>query len=617
MAVPTPTIAVALRLSNQWSGTFDGEISLTWNGPRPIRQWRVTLRSRYALRQVSSFTMEQSQQADGSWLITLSPARWGSTLSPGRASRSYLQGVLPGGSRLASLRATEVLIGAGGDTGGSGSPSDSPLGTAGGGTATNPGGSGSSSPGSGTGTQPPGTEATPGSGSSPPPAGGSAAGTTPPGETDRHWGSQVFAPYVDMGLYPVPDLDGLARQHGVGRFILAFIQATSSGEAAWAGLQALSLTSSHPQALAIRREIQELRAAGGDVMVSFGGASGTSLAVSAARAGRSAADLADRYLQVIDALALSRIDLDIEGAALANRAANQLLGEALRLVQQSRPSTAVWFTLPVLPQGLTSDGLAVVRQALQAGVRLAGVNIMAMDYGDSAAPPTQRTMGQYAIDAATASQRQLSELFAGFGQAFTWGQLGITPMIGVNDVRSEVFSTADAQLVEDFARSRGLGMLAMWSIARDNPGTAGQLANTHSGTAAASGSYSALWADFSGDPLVSASPIGGPAAATGSMPPPITTIAVAAGSTAISASAGSAECFQIGYDWGRRLTITGFDPLQDRLDLRSLWAEGQGAQVISTTSGSAVLIEANNQQLLLPGVAASALTPSVLQLWQG
>jgi chitinase len=186
-----------------------------------------------------------------------------------------------------------------------------------------------------------------------------------------------------MGLYPVPDLDGLARQHGVGLFTLGFIQATPAGEAAWAGLEALSLNSTHSQAIAMRQEVAQLRAVGGDAMVSFGGAAGLSLAEKLAASGASATELANRYRQVIDSLALNRIDFDIEGAALANRAANQLLADALRLVQQSHPGLEIWFTLPVLPQGLTADGLAVVRQALAAGVKLDGVNITRDEYKTS------------------------------------------------------------------------------------------------------------------------------------------------------------------------------------------------------------------------------------------
>lgn len=596
----TPGISLNLTIRKQWDGAFDGDISLTNTSATALRQWSVSVVSRYALKQVSNFTLRQSKQADGSWLITLSPPRWGTTLLPNRASSSYVQGALPIGTRLASLSASEVLLA--GSSGGSSSPAPNPTPTPGTGSSTTPTGVG-------------GTTTTP------LPPGGANSGNA----ADALWGEQFFAPYVDMGLYPVPDLDGLARQHGVGLFTLGFIQATAAGNAAWAGLEALSLTSTNSQAIAIRNEISQLRAVGGDAMVSFGGAAGVSLAQKLAASGATATDLANRYRQVIDSLALNRIDFDIEGAALANRAANQLLANALKLLQQSHPALEIWTTLPVLPQGLTADGLAVVRQALAAGVKLDGVNIMAMNYGDSAAPPALKTMGQYAIDAANASFRQLGDLFQGFNQGFGWNQLGVTPMIGVNDITSEVFTLADAQLLEDFARQKGLGMLSMWSIARDKAGPVGQVANTHSGTTAADGSFSALWGDYGTDPVISGGAIGGGGtwnpgvggvgAAGGAEPG--STIAVAAATTTLTASATMAERFQLGWAWGRKLTIHGFDPLHDAIDLKGFWAEGQQARVVATPGGASVLLNFNAQQVLLPGVDPGALSNAVVQIWQG
>jgi len=590
----SPLLSVSLSLTSQWNGAFEGEITLTNSSTTPLTDWCVSFRSRYALRSLSNFTLQQSQLADGSWQITLRPPSWGLRLAPGASSRSYLQGVLPAGVSLSSLKASEVVFPDAGATGtGTGSGS---------GTAT---GSGT---GSGTGTS-----------TAPLSPGGINSGNS----GDRLWGEQFFAPYVDMTLYPVPDLDGLARQHGVGLFTLAFLQATPTGEAAWAGLPSLGLTSTDSQAVAIRREINQLRSAGGDVMVSLGGAAGISLAQSFRAAGRSAADLAGRYRQVIDNLALNRIDFDIEGAALADQAANQLHSAALKLVQQSHPGVEVWLTLPVLPQGLTGDGLTVVRQALAAGVKLDGVNLMAMDYGDSAAPPTRQSMGQYAIDAANASFRQLSDLFRSYGQGFGWNQLGLTPMIGVNDVTTELFSTADATVVETFARQQGLGMLSMWSIARDQPGPMGRVEATHSGTANASGSYGAIWGDYGSDPLISGGTSGGGGGGGGSGGGlPTSTINVAATSRDLTASDATAERFQLGYAWGRQLTIQGFNPSQDVLDLSNFWAEGRQARVVASGSGASVMLDFNAQQVHLPGVSPTALTstglPSpVLQVWQG
>ncbi len=54
--------------------------------------------------------------------------------------------------------------------------------------------------------------------------------------------------------------------------------------------------------------------------------------------------------------------------------------------QAANPGLIVSFTLPVLPTGLTADGVRLLESCAKYGVRVDVVNIMTMDYGDSAAP---------------------------------------------------------------------------------------------------------------------------------------------------------------------------------------------------------------------------------------
>ncbi|MFZ4732725.1 MAG: cellulose binding domain-containing protein, partial [Pirellulales bacterium] len=327
--------------------------------------------------------------------------------------------------------------------------------------------------------------------------------TSIPATNGDLWKEQFFAPYVDMGQYPVPDLVGLARKYGVGLFTLGFMQASPSGNLAWGGYDVLTLDSGNEQAVAIRGAISALRTAGGDVMVSLGGAAGQTLAQSYAARGLGAAALATAYGSMVDTLKLTKVDFDIEGAAITEAATLKLQMDAIALVQKTRPGLGVWLTLPVLPQGLTQDGVNAVKIALVAGVKVDGVNVMAMDYGDSAAPPAAKSMGEYAIDAANATFAQMTALFTSRGQTFGWNQLGVTPMIGVNDVTSEVFTLQDADRVEIFARAKGLGMIGMWSINRDNPGPTGQLSNTAAGIPTLpAGGFSIAWGDYGSDPVI-------------------------------------------------------------------------------------------------------------------
>jgi hypothetical protein len=264
-----------------------------------------------------------------------------------------------------------------------------------------------------------------------------------------------FAPYVDVGLYPPYDLVDAAKRTGVKTFNLAFVVAGGGCAPKWGGSQELGDNE-------VAKRINDLRAAGGDVRVSFGGASGTELA----QACSSATDLAAAYKKVIDAFDLKKVDFDVEGAAIADKAANDRRSEAVATLQKQVSGLDVSLTLPVLPSGLTQDGVDLVSGAKAKGVDVSAVNIMAMDYGDGQAPNPDGKMGDYAIQAATSTEKQV-ETALGVGDA--WSKIAITPMIGVNDTSTEIFRPADATKVAAFAKEKNLAWTSMWSATRDKP----------------------------------------------------------------------------------------------------------------------------------------------------
>ncbi|MFF9129476.1 MULTISPECIES: cellulose binding domain-containing protein [unclassified Streptomyces] len=263
--------------------------------------------------------------------------------------------------------------------------------------------------------------------------------------------SAGFAPYVDTSLYPAFDLLGNADATGVKNYNLAFVTDGGGCTPKWGGVTDLT-------ADAVAGQIGALRAKGGDVRVSFGGASGTELATSCS----SADALAAAYGKAVDAFKLTKVDFDVEGGALPNTAANTRRAQAIAKLQQSHPGLDVSFTLPVMPEGLTQDGVNLLANARSNGVRLSTVNIMAMDYG----PAYSGDMGTYAEQAATATQAQIKGVL-GLSDSAAWKAVAVTPMIGVNDVSSEVFKVDDATQLVNFAKSKGLGWLSMWSATRD------------------------------------------------------------------------------------------------------------------------------------------------------
>ncbi|MFD4142765.1 cellulose binding domain-containing protein [Streptomyces sp. NPDC058572] len=260
-----------------------------------------------------------------------------------------------------------------------------------------------------------------------------------------------YAPYVDTSLYPAYDLLDTAAKTGVKEFNLAFITSGGSCAPLWGGVTGLADDK-------VASQIGALRAKGGDVRVSFGGAAGHELALNCSSAG----ELAKAYGKVIDTYKLTKVDFDVEGAALPDTAANTRRSQAIAQLQKEHPGLDVSFTLPVMPEGLTQPGVDLIADAKKSGVKIGAVNIMAMDYG----PAYSGDMGTYAVQAATATQAQIKGVL-GLTDAAAWKTVAVTPMIGVNDVTSEIFKVDDATQLVDFARSKGIGWLSMWSSTRD------------------------------------------------------------------------------------------------------------------------------------------------------
>lgn len=280
----------------------------------------------------------------------------------------------------------------------------------------------------------------------------SALGSTtddPDGATPKAAGA--FSPFVDTSLSPAFDLLDTASKTGVKNFNLAFLTSGGACDPLWGGTGALDSNS-------VAGQISDLRAQGGDVRVSFGGAAGSELATVCS----SADELAAAYGKAIDAFDLTKVDFDIEGAALPDTAANTRRAQAIAQLQKSHPGLDVSFTLPVMPEGLTQPGLDLLADAQKNGVDISAVDIMAMDYG----PSYDGDMEQYAEQAATATQGQIKDAL-GLSDDEAWAKIAVTPMIGVNDVAGETFTVEGAGKLAQFANDKGLAWLSMWSATRD------------------------------------------------------------------------------------------------------------------------------------------------------
>lgn len=277
----------------------------------------------------------------------------------------------------------------------------------------------------------------------------------------------VFSPYVDVTLTPTYPFQ-LPSANPVSSVYLAFVVSDSADPCApsWGDYYSLDQAE---QALDLDARAAQLRRQGGSVMVSFGGRDNGELAVGCT----DPAALRDAYLEPVERYRASAIDLDLEGAALYDAAASKRRAEAVAAAQEQladrKQPLAVWVTLPVSSSGLTGEGTAAVEALLGAGVELAGVNAMAMDFGTGEAADDMLGTVERAL---TATHSQVQSLWrdAGLesGADEAWGHVGATVMIGVNDVVDERFTTDDARGLARFVNDVGIPRVSIWSLNRDS-----------------------------------------------------------------------------------------------------------------------------------------------------
>jgi hypothetical protein len=431
------TVGAVYSTTSDWGNGYSGQYDVSNSSSGTISNWKLSfdLPAGAKISSLWNATFTASGQH-----ITVTPASWDSTLTTGQHA---VVGFVVNGSGAPTGCAVN---GADCSTGSAPTPSGQP-------TTAAP--SASAKP-SASATAKPTASATPIKSATPTPT-PSATATTGSGSGTA--ATSGFSPYVDTSLYPAFDTAAASAAGGAKNYNLAFVLAGGGCTPEWGGVSALDSTG-------VPGQIAALRKAGGDVRVSFGGANGTELAESCT----SVSSLAAAYQKVIDTYGLTKIDFDIEGGATTDTTGITRRDQAIAQLQATAKAAGktleVSFTLPVLPSGLVQSGTDLLQNAKSNGVAVSAVNIMAMDYGDGAAPSPSGRMGTYAIDAATATQAQVKSIF-GLSDADAWKHVAVTPMIGVNDTSTEVFTVADAQQLATFASTKHLAWLSMWSATRD------------------------------------------------------------------------------------------------------------------------------------------------------
>src|SRR5580698_2941402 len=158
------------------------------------------------------------------------------------------------------------------------------------------------------------------------------------------WPARVFAPYMYIGSGDNFKLTECDDACGQKFYTIAFIIGDKQGNPAWDGRWPMEQDLYADQ-------INQIRSRGGDVIVSFGGEAGTEIAISETNT----AALEAKYQAIIDRYKLTWLDFDIEGDSLSKTDANLRRNAVLASLQAKNPSLIISYTLPVDPDGISSE----------------------------------------------------------------------------------------------------------------------------------------------------------------------------------------------------------------------------------------------------------------------
>ena len=181
---------------------------------------------------------------------------------------------------------------------------------------------------------------------------------------------EMASPYEYLGWGNPQAPTAVMAATGLQDLTLAFMLSHGTCNPAWDGSR--PLLGGTDQAA-----INAIRAAGGDVTVSFGGWSGRKLGSSC----KTAAALAGAYQKVIDAYSLKSIDIDIEHGEFNNKKTRVRVVAALAAVQAANPGLEISVTMGTGEAGPESAGRSLIADAAAISFQPTVWTVMPFDFG--------------------------------------------------------------------------------------------------------------------------------------------------------------------------------------------------------------------------------------------
>ncbi len=291
----------------------------------------------------------------------------------------------------------------------------------------------------------------------------------------------AVAPYEYFGWGSPQNPTSVMSATGVKWFTLAFILSDGGCNPAWDGDR--PLTGGNDQS-----KINAIRAAGGDVVVSFGGWSGDKLGEKCS----SAAALAGAYQKVINAYHLKAIDIDIENTEFGSSTVRQRVVNAVKTVRANNAGLKTYITFGTTPTGPDSTGRDLLNKGAAAGLANDGWVVMPFDFGGHTG-----SMGQASVNAAEGLRSALQSAY-GYSSATAYTHLGISSMNGKTDEADETVSTGDFETILGYAQQHHIARLTFWSVNRDRACSSSLDADSCSGVSQSAYAYTKIFVRYTG-----------------------------------------------------------------------------------------------------------------------
>ncbi|HJD61714.1 MAG TPA: fibronectin type III domain-containing protein [Rickettsia endosymbiont of Columbicola hoogstraali] len=296
------------------------------------------------------------------------------------------------------------------------------------------------------------------------------------------------SPFVDSTAWPTPPIDKWAAEYNLKGYFLGFITAafdTASGshKACWGGNLKMydgidnqkydgDVTISNYY----KTYINGIRKNGGDVILSFGGASNEPIEAPISDVKK----IVDIYIKAITNYGLTLIDFDFEGGFLGHTDALDRHIAAITEVIKAKPDIKISYTLPVdgAPglMGFNGNGTTFLKKLHEAGITPSLVNGMSMEFGQGSNANLFECArlsleGDAANDTDVSKKgaiKQLSEIWTNLTPKELYAMTGLCTMFGKH-LNGKVNTVADQKEINKyFVGDKGLGNVSGWDASIDS-----------------------------------------------------------------------------------------------------------------------------------------------------